>query len=140
MSSASRLPANTSAAQEIDAIVQTFADWRGRTLSHLRDSIRSADPAMIEEVKWKKPSRPSGVPVWSHDGIVCIGEALKSAVRLTFPTGARLKDPKRLFNTRLDSKTVRAIDFVDGAAIDERALKALILEAVKFNTAKAPRR
>lgn len=95
---------------------------------------------MIEEVKWKKPSRPSGVPVWSHDGIVCIGEALKSAVRLTFPTGARLKDPKRLFNTRLDSKTVRAIDFVDGAAIDERALKALILEAVKFNTAKAPRR
>jgi len=140
MSSASRLPASTSTAKEIDAIVNTIADWRGRTLSQLRDSIRSADPAMIEEVKWKKPSRPSGVPVWSHDGIVCIGEALKSAVRLTFPTGARLKDPKRLFNTRLDSKTVRAIDFVDGAAIDERALKALILEAVKFNTAKAPRR
>jgi len=140
MSSASRLPASTSTAKEIDAIVNTIADWRGRTLSQLRDSIRSADPAMIEEVKWKKPSRPSGVPVWSHDGIVCIGEALKSAVRLTFPNGAQLKDPKRLFNTRLESKTVRAIDFVDGATIDERALNALILEAVKFNTAKAPRR
>jgi len=140
MSSASRLPASASAAKEIDAIVNTFADWRGKTLSQLRDSITSAGPAMIEEVKWKKPSRPSGVPVWSHDGIVCIGEALKSAVRLTFPNGAQLKDPKRLFNTRLESKTVRAIDFVDGATIDERALNALILEAVKFNTAKAPRR
>jgi len=140
MSSVRRLPASASAAKEIEAIVNTFADWRGRTLSQLRDSITSADPAMIEEVKWKKPSRPSGVPVWSHDGIVCIGEALKSAVRLTFPNGARLKDPKRLFNTRLDSKTVRAIDFLDGATIDERALKALILEAVKFNTAKASRR
>src|SRR5206468_3713786 len=82
---------------------------------------RGADPGVIEEVKWKKPSRPEGVPVWSHDGIVCIGEVLKNAVRLTFPKGAQLKDPKGLFNTRLDSKTVRAIDFHEGDAINAAA-------------------
>src|SRR5204863_305339 len=83
-----------------------MAGWRGERLSQLRALIRGADPGVIEEVKWKKPSRPEGVPVWSHDGIVCIGEALKNAVRLTFPKGAQLRDPKGLFNTRLDSKTV----------------------------------
>ena len=83
---------------------------------------------MIEEVKWKKPSRPEGVPVWSHDGIVCIGETLKNAVRLTFPKGAQLKDPKGLLNTRLDSKTVRAIDLHEGDAINASALKALIVQ------------
>jgi hypothetical protein len=97
--------------------------------------ITAADPAVIEEVKWKKPSRPSGVPVWSHDGNVCIGEALKNAVRLTFPRGAQLADPRKLFNARLDSKTVRAIDFSQDAVIDEEALKALYLEAAKLNTA-----
>jgi hypothetical protein len=85
-------------------------------------------------VKWKKPSRPEGVPVWSHDGIVCIGEALKSAVRLTFPKGAQLKDPKGLFNTRLDSKTVRAIDFHEGDAINASALKPLILEGARIKS------
>ncbi len=84
-------------------------------------------------MKWKKPSNPMGVPVWSHEGIVCFGNTLKSAVRLTFPKGARTKDPKRLFNTRLDSNTVRAIDFHEGDAIDEAALKVLILEAVGLN-------
>lgn len=111
-------------------------DWRGETFSRLRTVIENADPALVEEMKWKKPSNPAGVPVWSHDGIVCIGEALKSAVRLTFPKGALLKDPKHLFNTRLDSKSVRAIDFHEGDPVDQAALKALILEAVRLNTSK----
>ena len=122
------------ASREIDAIVTGIGGWRGETLAVLRALIRAADPAVIEEVKWKKPSRPSGVPVWSHDGNVCIGEALKNAVRLTFPKGAQLTDPKKLFNTRLDSKAVRAIDFYQDAVIDEKALKALYLEAAKLNT------
>src|SRR2546429_2954609 len=116
---------DASASQQIDDIVRRMAGWRGERLSQLRALIRGADPGVIEEVKWKKPSRPEGVPVWSHDGIVCIGEALKNAVRLTFPKGAQLKDPKGLFNTRLDSKTVRAIDFHEGDAINASALKAL---------------
>ena len=123
------------ASREIDAIIAGIGGWRSETLAVLRALISAADPSVIEEVKWKKPSRPSGVPVWSHDGNVCIGEALKNAVRLTFPKGADLTDPKRLFNTRLDSKTVRAIDFYQDAVIDERALKALYLEAAKLNTA-----
>jgi hypothetical protein len=88
-------------------------------------------------VKWKKPSNPMGVPVWSHTGIVCVGDTLKKAVRLTFPKGAQMKDPKKLFNTRLDSNTVRAIDFYEGDTVDDVALKALILEAVKQNMSKS---
>jgi len=109
-------------------------------LSKLRAQIKKADSAVVEEVKWKKPSNPMGVPVWSHDGIVCIGEALKNAVRLTFPKGAQVKDPKKLFNTRLDSKTVRAIDFREGDGVDEAALKALILEVVELNESKVRER
>jgi hypothetical protein len=124
---------DASASQQIDDIVRRMAGWRGERLSQLRALIRGADPRVIEEVKWKKPSRPEGVPVWSHDGIVCIGEALKNAVRLTFPKGAQLRDPKGLFNTRLDSKTVRAIDFHEGDAINASALKALILEGARLN-------
>ena len=124
---------DASASQQIDDIVRRTAGWRGERLSQLRALIRGADPGVIEEVKWKKPSRPEGVPVWSHDGIVCIGEALKNAVRLTFPKGAQLRDPKGLFNTRLDSKTVRAIDFHEGDAINASALKALILEGARLN-------
>ncbi len=119
--------------QQIDAIIKEPGDWRGRKLSQLRGVIKKADPAVIEEVKWKKPSKPSGVPVWSHNGILCVADALKSAVRLTFPKGAQMKDPKKLFNTRLDSKTVRAIDFYEGEVVDKAALKALILEAVRVN-------
>src|SRR5438045_3145572 len=119
---------DASASQQIDHILRRTAGWRGERLSQLRALIRGAAPGVIEEVKWKKPSRPEGVPVWSHDGIVCIGEALKNAVRLTFPKGAQLRDPKGLFNTRLDSKTVRAIDFYEGDAINASALKAVILE------------
>ncbi|MCI0538509.1 MAG: DUF1801 domain-containing protein [Verrucomicrobiales bacterium] len=129
-------PKEKSASQQIDAIIKEPGDWRGRKLAQLRAVIKKADPAVVEEVKWKKPSKPSGVPVWSHDGILCVADTLKNAVRLTFPKGAQMKDPKKLFNTRLDSKTVRAIDFFEDGALDEPALKALILEAVRLNTAK----
>jgi hypothetical protein len=125
-----------SISQQIDDIIKEPGDWRGEMLSQLRTLIKQADPAMVEEVKWKKPSKPSGVPVWFHDGNICIADTLKSAVRLTFPKGAQMKDPQKLFNTRLDSKTVRAIDFHEGDRVDEAALKALILEAVKINTSK----
>ncbi len=127
-------PEGKSPSQQIDAIIEGPGDWRGRKLSQLRALINKADPALVEEVKWKKPSNPMGVPVWSHDGILCIGETLKNAVRLTFPKGARMNDPQKLFNTRLDSNTVRAIDFREGDNVDEAALKALILEAVRLNT------
>jgi hypothetical protein len=123
--------------QQIDAIIKGPGDWRGRKLSLLRSLIKKADPGGVEEVKWKKPSKPMGVPVWSHDGILCIADTLKNAVRLTFPKGAQMKDPKKLFNTRLDSKTVRAIDFSEGDLANEAALKALIREAVKLNMSKA---
>ena len=121
------------APQEIDAIISNSVDWRGETLSRLRGIVLGAGPAVVEEVKWKKPSRPEGVPVWSLDGIVCIGEMLKNAVRLTFPKGAQLTDPKKLFNARLNSNSVRAIDFREGQDIPEAALRALILEAVRLN-------
>jgi hypothetical protein len=124
---------DSSASREIDVIIQNIRDWRGDRLGQLRALIRRAYPGVIEEVKWKKPSRPEGVPVWSHDGIVCIGEALKNAVRLTFPKGAELRDPKKLFNARRDSKTVRAIDVHDGDSIDESALRTLIVEAARLN-------
>jgi hypothetical protein len=93
---------------------------------------------LVEEVKWKRPSNPMGAPVWSDNGILCIGEVLKNAVRLTFPKGARMKDPKKLFNTRMDSRTVRAIDLHEGDALDEDALKALIREALGLNRLRAP--
>jgi len=125
-----------SASQQIDAIIKEPGDWRGKKLSQLRALIKKADLAVVEEVKWKKPSRPSGVPVWSHDGIVCVADTLKNAVRLTFPKGAQVKDPKKLFNTRLDSKTVRAIDFHEDDVVDEAALKTLFRDAVRLNTLK----
>ena len=121
------------AGQEIDAIIANAVDWRGEMLSRLRDIVVGADPAIEEQVKWKKPSRPEGVPVWSADGNVCIGEMLKAAVRLTFPKGAELKDPTKLFNARLDSKTVRAIDFREGADLPEAAVKALVQQAIRLN-------
>lgn len=121
------------ASQEIDAILRQADDWRGETLSRLRGIVLGAGPAVAEEVKWKKPSRPEGVPVWSFDGIVCIGEMLKKAVRLTFPKGAQLEDPSKLFNARLDSKSVRAVDFFEGEQVPEAALRALIVEAAGLN-------
>jgi hypothetical protein len=129
-------PEGKSPFEQIDAIIKEPGDWRGKKLSQLRALIKKADPAVVEEVKWKKPSKPSGVPVWSHDGIICMADTLKNAVRLTFPKGAQIKDPEKLFNTRLDSNTVRAIDFHEGDTVDEVALKAIILEAVELNMSK----
>ena len=129
-------PTEKSPSQQIDAIIKEPGDWRGKKLSQLRALILEADPGLVEEVKWKKPSKPSGGPVWVHDGNICIADTLKNAVRLTFPKGAQIEDPNGLFNTRLNSKTVRAIDFYEGDTVDEAALKALILEAVRLNTSK----
>jgi hypothetical protein len=126
-----------SESRQIDAMIKKSDDWRGKKLSQLRAVIKKTDSDMIEEVKWKKPSNPMGVPVWSHNGIVCVGNILKNAVRLTFPKGAQMTDPRKLFNTRLDSKTVRALDFHEGDSVDQAALASLILEAVKQNTSKA---
>ena len=125
-----------SPSQQIDAIISKSGDWRGKKLSQLRAAIKNADPDLVEEVKWKMPSKPSGVPVWSHDGILCIADTLKNAVRLTFPKGAQIKDPNKLFNTRLDSKTVRAIDFYEDDTVNETALMALIRGAVALNRPK----
>jgi len=123
-----------SASEQIDDMIKASGSWKGKKLSQLRAVIRKADPAVIEEVKWKMPSKPLGSPVWSHDGIICVADILKNAVRLTFHKGARVKDPKKLFNTRLDSKTVRAIDFHEDDTVNESALKALILDAMRVNT------
>lgn len=133
-------PHEKSPTEQIDAIIAGAADWRGAMLADLRAVIVSADSGVAEEVKWKKPSRPEGVAVWSRDGMLCVADLLKNAVRLTFPQGAQIKDPKKLFNTRLDSKTVRAIDFHEGDAVGKTALKAIIREAAKLNTAKARER
>jgi hypothetical protein len=103
-------------------------------LSQLRDIVVGANPNIIEEVKWKKPSRPEGVAVWVLDGNICVADILKQTVRLTFPKGAQLRDPNKLFNTRLDSKSVRAIDFFENQDIDTSSLKALILEGIAANT------
>jgi hypothetical protein len=126
-------PKDKSASREIDAILKKAGGWRGKKLSQLRAVIKKADSAVIEEVKWKKPSKPEGVPVWSHDGILCMADTLKNAVRLNFIKGALLKDPKKLFNARLDSKGVRAIDFHEDDVVNGSALKTLVLEAVRVN-------
>ena len=112
------------------------ADWREETLDRIRGLILEADPEMIEERKWKKPSNGmAGIPVWSHDGIVCTGETYKNYVKVTFAKGAFVKDPSKLFNASLDGNLRRAIDFREGDTIDEKALKALVKAAVKLNSA-----
>jgi hypothetical protein len=116
-----------SASEQIDAILKKFADWRGEKLAQLRALIKQADPDVIEEVKWKKPSNPDGIPVWSHDGILCLGETYKKHLRITFAKGPSLKDPKGLFNA------YRAIIIHDEDKIDEAAFKDLIRAAVELN-------
>jgi hypothetical protein len=118
----------------IDARIKKLGDWRGETLARVRRLIKEADPDVVEEVKWTKPSNPLGVPVWEHVGIICTGETYKNAVKLTFAKGAALKDPSGLFNASLEGNTRRAIDFHEGDKIDEKALKALIRAAVALNT------
>lgn len=115
-------------------------DWRARTLSRVRALIKEAEPEALEEVKWRKPSNPAGVPVWSHEGMICTGETYKGVVKLTFAQGAQLEDPKRLFNSGLAGGTRRAIDLREGDALDETAFKALIREAVALNELSGPRR
>ena len=122
-----------SPAQLIDARIEELDDWRGEMLSRLRALIKQADPEVVEEVKWRKPSNPAGVPVWSHDGLICSGETYKSVVKLTFAKGASLKDPSGLFNSSLEGNVRRAIDFHEGDAIDEDAFRALIRAAVRLN-------
>jgi len=114
-------------------------DWRGEMFARLRALIKEAAPDAVEEVKWKKPSNPLGVPVWSHDGIICTGETYKDKVKLTFARGAALEDPSGLFNASLDGNVRRAIDFHEGNTIDAKALKALIRAAVMLNAAKRKR-
>jgi hypothetical protein len=120
--------------QLIDARIAALSDWRGETLARVRSLIREADPEVVEEVKWRKPSNSVlGVPVWEHAGIICTGETYKSVVKLTFAKGASLKDPSGLFNASLEGNVRRAIDFHEGDKIDEKALKALIRAAVAPN-------
>ncbi|MGH3632171.1 MAG: DUF1801 domain-containing protein [Sciscionella sp.] len=125
-----------SPSQLIDARIKELGDWRGELLSRLRTLIKQADPDVVETVKWRKPSNSMrGVPVWEHAGIICTGETYKDKVKLTFANGAALKDPARLFNSSLDGGTRRAIDFHEGAKINEKALQTLIRAAVAANSA-----
>jgi hypothetical protein len=131
--------AEAPASELIDARIESLTDWRGDMLKRLRALIQEADPDVVETVKWGKPSNPTGVPVWEHDGIICTGETYKDKVKLTFAFGARIDDPNGLFNSSLDGNTRRAIDFSEGDTIDEAGFKSLVREAVAFNGAK-PRR
>jgi hypothetical protein len=121
----------------IDSRIKELGDWRGEALSRVRALIKQADREVVEEVKWRKPSNPAGVPVWSHDGIICTGETYKNHVRLTFAEGASLKDPKGLFNASLEGNAFRAIVIHEGDKIDEKAFKALIRAAVSLNTSSS---
>jgi hypothetical protein len=121
----------------IDARIAALGDWRGEALARVRTLIRQADPGVVEEVKWRKPSNPMGVPVWEHDGIICTGETYKDKVKLTFARGAALLDPSGLFNSSLDGNARRAIDLREGETIDEKAFKALVRAAAELNAKKA---
>jgi hypothetical protein len=125
------------ASERMTKTIAELGDWRGETLSAIRRLINEADPDVVEELKWVKPSNPAGVPTWSHDGIICTGEIYKAKVKLTFAKGAALDDPTKLFNSSMDGKTRRAIDIHEGEALDARAFMALIREAVDLNTAQA---
>src|SRR2546421_7693683 len=121
-----------SASELISKRIADLGDWRGNTLSRMRTLIKQADPDVVEEWKWVKPTTP-GTPVWSHDGIVCTGESYKSVVKLTFAKGASMKDPARLFNSSLDGNVRRAIDIHQGEEVDESAFTALVRQAVAVN-------
>ena len=127
------MSAEENVAAQIDAKIAALNDWRGAILSRLRALIREADRDVIEELKWRKPSNPSGVPVWSDHGMICTGETYTDKVKLTFARGASLDDPSHLFNASLDGGTRRAIDFREGDEVDEAAFKALIRAAVDLN-------
>jgi hypothetical protein len=129
-----------SPSQLVEARIAALGDWRGETLARVRALIKEADPDVVEDVKWRKPSNAMlGVPVWEHAGIICTGETYKDKVKLTFAKGASLKDPSGLFNASLEGNTRRAIDFHEGDKIDEKALKALVRSAVALNTSTTQR-
>ena len=121
------------ASKLISKRIAELGDWRGKTLARMRQLIKDADPGVVEEWKWVKPTNP-GTPVWSHDGILCTGETYKSVVKLTFAKGASLRDPSRLFNSSLDGAVRRAIDIHEGEEVDESAFKALVIQAVALNS------
>jgi hypothetical protein len=124
--------------KSIDARIKGLGDWRGNTLSRVRALIKQADPAVVEEVKWRKPSNSMlGVPVWSHGGIICTGETYKDKVKFTFAKGAALEDPAGLFNASLEGNVRRAIDLHEGDEIDEQAFKALVRAAAALNASSA---
>jgi len=124
------------ASRQIDAKVQELGDWRGEMLSRLRALIKQADPPVVEEWKWVKP-HSAGTPLWSHDGLICTGETYKNVVKMTFARGASLDDPSGLFNSGLEGRVRRAIDFREGDKVNEKALKTLIRAAVALNTSSA---
>ena len=128
-----------SPSQLIEAKIRELDDWRGATLSRVRTLITQADPDVVEEWKWRKPTNP-GVPVWSHDGMICTGETYKNVVKLTFAKGASLEDPAHLFNASLDGNVRRAIDLYEGDDVDEDAFKALVRAAVALNGVSTRRR
>ncbi len=127
---------NKPASEQIDDIIKNYGGWKGDILSQLRAVINAADPELTEEVKWKMPTRPEGLPVWSHNGIMCIAETFKNDIKLVFFKGVHMKDPKKLFNARLNSSTDRAIEFREGSKIDEAGIKALVVEAAALNALK----
>ncbi|HUA13039.1 MAG TPA: DUF1801 domain-containing protein [Candidatus Sulfotelmatobacter sp.] len=127
-----------SASEQIDDIIKQYDGWKADTLKRLRAIINDADPDIIEEVKWKMPSNPRGLPVWSRDGIICIAQTFKDNIKLPFFQGPNLSDPKHLFNARLQSRAP-AIEFREEDTIDEVGIRALVIEAVKFNVKKAKR-
>lgn len=126
-----------STSQAIDAMFSALGDWRGAALSKLRGLIKQADPEVVEELKWRKPTNPAGVPVWSDGGMICTGEVYRDHVKLTFAKGASLRDPQGLFNTSLDGKVRRAIDLHENDRIAGAAFKALVREAVALNKASS---
>ena len=125
-----------SASDEIDSKIAALGDWRGETLARMRSLIREADSDVVETVKRRKPTNPSGVPVWEHSGIICTGQPIKDKVKLTFAKGARLEDPARLFNASLGGNAMRAIDLGEGEAVDAEAFKALVRAAVALNLSR----
>jgi len=127
-----------SASALISERIAELGDWRGKTLSRMRKLVKEADPGIVEEWKWVKPTKP-GTPVWSHDGIICTGESYKNVVKLTFARGASLKDPARLFNSSLEGNVRRAIDIHEGDDVDESAFKTLVRQAVALNRSGKPK-
>lgn len=123
-----------SPSEQIDEIIEKHAGWKGDLIKRLRTVIKDAEPVISEEIKWKMPTRPEGLPVWTHNGIVCFIEIWKDNVKLIFFKGSQLADPNGLFNSRLKSSTVRAIEFHEGDQIDENGIRSLVAEALELNT------